>query len=71
MSKTKKSAVLKYFSKSDTTEAFVCQVEVNEGICNAKIGQKTFNLKRHLERNHPAVYKVQGKVLCENSNLKK
>ena len=25
--------------------------------CNAKIREKTFNLKRHLERNHPEVYK--------------
>jgi len=57
MATIKKSTVFKYFSKSDATEDFVCQVEVNEGICNAKIGKKTFNLKRHLERNHPAVYK--------------
>jgi len=57
MAKIKKSTVFKYFSKSDATEDFVCQVEVNEGICNVKIGKKNFNLKRHLERNHPAVYK--------------
>jgi len=47
MAKIKKSIVFKYFSKSDTTEDFVCQVEVHEGICNAKIGKKPSNATKH------------------------
>ena len=69
MAKVKQSAVFKYFSKSDTTKYFICQVKVVEGICNAKIGEKTFNLKRHLKRNHPEIYKKVDGQERENNTL--
>ena len=68
MAKTKQSVVFKYFSKCDTTQYFICRVKVGEGICNVKIGKKTFNLNRHLEQNHPEVYKeVDGQDRQNNS----
>ena len=70
MAKVKQSAVFKYFSKSDTTKYFICQVKVGEGICNVKIGEKTFNLKRHLEQNHPEIYKEVDGQDRENNTLR-
>ena len=70
MVKVKQSAVFKYFSKSDTTKYFICQVKVGEDICNAKIDEKTFNLKRHLEQNHPEIYKEVDSQDRENNTLR-
>ena len=68
MIKTKLLVVFKYFSKCDATQYFVCQVKLSKGICNAKIGEKTFNLKKHLERNHPEIYKEVNAQDRQNNN---
>ena len=36
--------------------------------CNAIIGEKTFNLKRHPERNHPEVYQEGDGQDRQNKN---
>ena len=38
-------------------EGYVCQIEKNGDACRAKLESKRFNLKRHIERHHPDIFK--------------
>ena len=51
-----KQEIVHYFEK-DRKGGYICQVEKNEETCKAKLGPKKYNLKRHLERFHPELYK--------------
>jgi len=53
---TKKCTVASHFQKVDG-EGYVCQIEKNADVCRAKLGSKLFNLKRHIERHHPDIFK--------------
>ena len=45
-----------HFQKVDG-EGYVCQIEKNGDVCRAKLGSKLFNLKGHIERHHPDIFK--------------
>ena len=53
---TKKCTVASHFQKVDG-EGYVCQIEKNGDVCRAKLKSKLFNLKRHIERHHPDIFK--------------
>ena len=53
---TKKCTVASHFQKVDG-EGYVCQIEKNGDACRAKLKSKLFNLKRHIERHHPDIFK--------------
>ena len=53
---TKKYTVASHFQKVDG-EGYVCQIEKNGDVCRAKFGSKFFNLKLHIERHHPEIFK--------------
>ncbi|CAK8687692.1 unnamed protein product [Clavelina lepadiformis] len=55
--KSQKSAVVSYFERVDE-EGYICQIEKIEEICAAKLGLKVFNLKRHIQRHHPDIFKT-------------
>ena len=38
-------------------EGNVCQIKKNGDVCTAKLGSKFFNLKHHIERHHPEIFK--------------
>ena len=39
-------------------EGYVCQIEKNGDVCRAKLKSKLFNLKRHIERHYPDIFRV-------------
>ena len=53
---TKKCTVASHFQKVNG-EGYVCQIEKNGDVCRAKLKSKLFNLKRHIERHHPDIFK--------------
>ena len=53
---TKKCTVANYFHKVNE-EGYVCQIEKNGDACRPKLGSKLFNLKHHIERHHPDIFK--------------
>ena len=65
-----KSSVHDYFILSEDGKNYLCQCEIEVGkMCETKISSfcgkqknavptRTFNLKRHLSRNHPEVMKI-------------
>lgn len=70
-SKCKKSAALKYFTKTEDNNYYICIIETNGKKCNGKLTAKTGkehlgrnaptrtnNLKRHLQRYHAEIFKT-------------
>ena len=53
--KAKKFDVACYFEKLN--EVYVCQSENDGVICSEKLGLKVFNLRRHIQRHHPDIFK--------------
>ena len=53
---TKKCTVASHFQKVDG-DGYVCQIEKNGDVCRTKLGSKLFNLKHHIERHHPDIFK--------------
>ena len=72
-----KSAVFNHFEKNDEDEnVYTCKVKKEDGvICNFKLGSKTSNLKRHLQRHHINIFgivtkndKLQKTLVIDKSN---
>ncbi|CAK8690142.1 unnamed protein product [Clavelina lepadiformis] len=67
---SQKSSVVNYFERVDG-EGYICQIEKNEEICGAKLGLKMFNLKRHIERHHPDIFKTVLEEDIQDSSTSK